>query len=271
VSDNVSTMGSIGINIPEFRTTLVIEELELPVTECVSDRVLVLPRIMSIFNLEEIEAAEVDKENDSNGVNVSATVQNNGTPEKIKHTCSNVNNTSEKKKFRSPLKSGCTPNKKKDRSAGGLRERDSPPQMSQIFSFMTAPSHRNSSSASGSTNQGHSRNGFGRESISPGDVNLTETQLAVLERCKQGENVFLTGGAGTGKSHLLKCILQEMVILHGKQAVSVTATTGIAAVSVGGTTVHQFAGIRPGDTVTEVGDSFKQVHYRQKLHYTVSD
>jgi ATP-dependent DNA helicase PIF1 len=90
-------------------------------------------------------------------------------------------------------------------------------------------------------------------------VALTQTQVDVLERCKEGANVFLTGGAGTGKSYLLKCILEEMVDMYGKQAVFVTATTGIAAVNIGGTTVHQFAGIRPGDTAAEIGDAFNQV------------
>lgn len=72
---------------------------------------------------------------------------------------------------------------------------------------------------------------------------LTAEQQQVLEACLQGRNVFYTGGAGTGKSTLLTVIIDRLIELHGPRGVYVTATTGLAACAVGGSTVHQFAGI----------------------------
>jgi hypothetical protein len=72
---------------------------------------------------------------------------------------------------------------------------------------------------------------------------LTAGQLEVLQACKDGKNVFYTGGAGTGKSSLLTTIIEELMGQYGRSKVFVAATTGLAACAVGGTTVHQFAGI----------------------------
>jgi hypothetical protein len=72
---------------------------------------------------------------------------------------------------------------------------------------------------------------------------LTGIQNSVLDACLRGRNVFYTGGAGTGKSTLLTVLITRLIALHGAKSVFVAATTGLAACAVGGTTVHQFAGI----------------------------
>lgn len=72
---------------------------------------------------------------------------------------------------------------------------------------------------------------------------LTDVQKQVLDACQRGKNVFYTGGAGTGKSTLLTRLIESLVAQHGHKKVFVAATTGLAACAVGGTTVHQFAGI----------------------------
>jgi len=59
-----------------------------------------------------------------------------------------------------------------------------------------------------------------------------------------GRNVFLTGQAGTGKSTLLRRYIEEAGVIN--QNIAVTASTGIAALSIGGTTIHRFAGIELG-------------------------
>lgn len=59
-----------------------------------------------------------------------------------------------------------------------------------------------------------------------------------------GGNVFLTGQAGTGKSTLLGRFL-DWARLKGI-TVAVTAPTGIAALNVGGTTVHRWCGMQLG-------------------------
>lgn len=69
-------------------------------------------------------------------------------------------------------------------------------------------------------------------------------QLAIDEGCSA---LFITGGAGTGKSHtLMACIdaLREQARRNGhdpNKAVAVTATTGSAAANIGGETLHRMA------------------------------
>ena len=62
--------------------------------------------------------------------------------------------------------------------------------------------------------------------------------LAILE---SGENVLLTGAAGSGKTYLLSKFIKRAK-LDGKH-VAVTATTGLAATHLQGSTVHAWAGI----------------------------
>lgn len=57
-------------------------------------------------------------------------------------------------------------------------------------------------------------------------------------------NVFLTGMAGTGKSHLLR---QWLDMAPPDKRIVLTASTGIAALNIGGMTIHRWAGIGIGD------------------------
>ncbi|GAA6060678.1 hypothetical protein JCM10212_005060 [Sporobolomyces blumeae] len=63
-----------------------------------------------------------------------------------------------------------------------------------------------------------------------------------------GRSVFFTGSAGTGKSVLLREIIASLKRKHrgNTDAVAVTASTGMAACNIGGTTIHSFAGIGIG-------------------------
>ncbi len=68
-------------------------------------------------------------------------------------------------------------------------------------------------------------------------------QAAVLTHVLQGENVMITGSAGTGKSFLINHICKE---LDGQSITyRVLAPTGVAALNVGGQTIHRFLGLRP--------------------------
>ena len=72
---------------------------------------------------------------------------------------------------------------------------------------------------------------------------LNDEQIDASETILEGQNTFITGSAGTGKSFLLRYLVQELREKHGPNAVAVTASTGIAAINLGGQTVHSFAGI----------------------------
>jgi len=68
---------------------------------------------------------------------------------------------------------------------------------------------------------------------------LSPEQSHALELLRSGENVFLTGGAGSGKSYLIRHFMQE---LDPKQT-PILASTGAAAVLLGGRTFHSFFGL----------------------------
>ena len=64
---------------------------------------------------------------------------------------------------------------------------------------------------------------------------------------EDGENVFLTGAAGTGKSYLFRYLRQELRKAFPAPAqVATTAPTGIAAINVGGVTIHSWSGVGLG-------------------------
>ena len=68
---------------------------------------------------------------------------------------------------------------------------------------------------------------------------MTQNQaLAILEK---GNSVLLTGAAGTGKTYLLNKFIRQAK-KSGKN-VAVTATTGLAATHLSGTTIHAWTGI----------------------------
>lgn len=68
---------------------------------------------------------------------------------------------------------------------------------------------------------------------------LNPGQSLALEVLQSGTNVFVTGGAGTGKSFLLKKFLKSPAGLQ----IPVLASTGAAAVLIGGRTFHSFFGL----------------------------
>lgn len=81
------------------------------------------------------------------------------------------------------------------------------------------------------------------------DIELTDLnneQQAGATHILAGNNVFLTGSAGTGKTFLLRYVIQELEKMHGEASVAVTAPTGIAAINIGGQTIHSFAGLGIG-------------------------
>lgn len=80
---------------------------------------------------------------------------------------------------------------------------------------------------------------------------LTDDQERTLGLLKNGENLFLTGPAGTGKSLIIKKFKDWCV--ETKRELAVTATTGKAALLIGGTTIYSWAGIGLGEgTVDQI-------------------
>lgn len=81
------------------------------------------------------------------------------------------------------------------------------------------------------------------------DIKLSAMQQKVVDSVRAGKNVFFSGVAGTGKSFLLDYLIEYVL---PKEGTYVTASTGIAAVNISGTTLHSFAGIGLGKEPKEV-------------------
>lgn len=85
-----------------------------------------------------------------------------------------------------------------------------------------------------------------KESIQPSQVPLSEIELTpefrraldLLEGTSR--HVYITGRAGTGKSTLLRLFRERT-----KKRVAVVAPTGVAAINVGGQTIHSFLRLPP--------------------------
>ncbi len=67
------------------------------------------------------------------------------------------------------------------------------------------------------------------------EIEDDSTLKYIKKLIKDGENVFVTGSAGTGKSFILNRLKKEF-------GFEVTSTTGMAAVNVGGQTIHAWSG-----------------------------
>lgn len=70
-------------------------------------------------------------------------------------------------------------------------------------------------------------------------IELSVEQAKALELLQSGENVFLTGGAGSGKSFLIRHFMKNL----DTKEIPILASTGAAAVLLGGRTFHSFFGL----------------------------
>jgi ATP-dependent DNA helicase PIF1 len=103
------------------------------------------------------------------------------------------------------------------------------------------------------------------ETLNLKDLDIPEEKCDVLRNIANGDNVFITGSAGTGKSYLLKLIKK----IYDPYGFALTASTGISAVQIGGITIHSWAGIGKGDMprerIIEHLDSFKGSKQRKQI------
>jgi len=74
-------------------------------------------------------------------------------------------------------------------------------------------------------------------------------QKIALEVLKSHQNVFLTGEAGSGKTHLLNEYIEYCK--KNKINIAVTASTGIAATHLSGRTIHSWSGMGIHDDLTK--------------------
>lgn len=83
--------------------------------------------------------------------------------------------------------------------------------------------------------------GAASAAVWPAGVTPTSEYAAALDFAREGDgHLFVTGRAGTGKSTLLRCLRDALTM-----ETVVVAPTGLAAVNVGGQTIHSFFGLPP--------------------------
>lgn len=73
-------------------------------------------------------------------------------------------------------------------------------------------------------------------------ISVTPEFQTAAQSIESGENLLILGSAGTGKSTFLKWLRKQ---LNGKKKYAVLAPTGMAALNVGGQTIHSFFGFKP--------------------------
>lgn len=78
-------------------------------------------------------------------------------------------------------------------------------------------------------------------------LEITKEFSDALELLNKGNNLFLTRNAGTGKSTLIRHYMK-----HIKGNVVVVAPTGIAALNVGGYTLHRLFNFQPSTTLDDI-------------------
>ena len=72
-------------------------------------------------------------------------------------------------------------------------------------------------------------------------MGLKKKQQYALDVLQTGHNVFLSGEAGTGKSYVIECFKEYLS--KSKKKYVVCAPTGLAALNVGGVTLHRAFGL----------------------------
>lgn len=74
-------------------------------------------------------------------------------------------------------------------------------------------------------------------------MKLSLNQQKFKDHVLKGDNVFLTGKAGTGKTFIVKNVIQELK--KSKKNVIAIAPTGVAANNLGGATIHSTFSLQP--------------------------
>lgn len=97
------------------------------------------------------------------------------------------------------------------------------------------------------------------ESVRQARASYEAVYAKLLALIRQGRNIFVTGGAGVGKSYTLNR-LREVY----KNTLHVTSTTGISAINVRGQTLHSWAGIGIADK--PVGQVVRAIKLKPTLY-----
>lgn len=95
-------------------------------------------------------------------------------------------------------------------------------------------------------------------------MELAIKQKEFWDSVMNGENIFLTGKAGTGKSYITKKAISDLTG-SGKKVIAL-APTGIAANNIGGQTIHSAFSLNPFGVLTYSACNFLKAEKRQLMN-----
>lgn len=84
-----------------------------------------------------------------------------------------------------------------------------------------------------------------RQTVCYEEMKLNDKQKYALDRIVKGENVFITGSSGTGKSEMIGVIVRKLRSMNDK--VVITSANLNGAIGIGGQTIQSFCGIKKLD------------------------
>tara|TARA_B110000977_G_scaffold201386_1_gene295749 strand:- start:8387 stop:9682 length:1296 start_codon:yes stop_codon:yes gene_type:complete len=97
---------------------------------------------------------------------------------------------------------------------------------------------------------------------------LYSNQKSVVDAIESGENLFMTGPGGVGKSYLIKYILNHK---PDRLRMFVTALTGAAAVCIDGKTLHNWSGFHINSQKQNPNAIIYDLSYRAKRRWLTTD
>ena len=94
------------------------------------------------------------------------------------------------------------------------------------------------------------------------DIKLSKKQNEAYSIMVNGDSMFVTGSAGSGKTSTIKLFIKAY---KSNKIMGVTSTTGISALLFGGVTLHSFLGIGLGkDSVESLNKKIQSRSYLKK-------
>ena len=99
-------------------------------------------------------------------------------------------------------------------------------------------------------------------------IELDKYQKNAIQLFKAGYNLFITGSAGSGKSFIIRKLIEEYRQSSDstKQGISITSTTGISSLNINGITIHSWAGITPHTNFSDVDDFVNAIKQNYKKY-----
>ncbi len=95
---------------------------------------------------------------------------------------------------------------------------------------------------------------------------LSPNQKRAIALATRGNNIFITGGAGTGKSFVLGLIIKELKDRYGMRGlgVGIAASTGVAALNIKGGTIHSLLGTKIRGNILEANAYLEELERSEK-------